>query len=329
LRETGRHSEEPSVRSPRGNRNVYVVLVCFLIAAVFWLLLALSGSYISTIALPVEYTNFPSRKVIVNELPDSVTVRVKASGFKIISLGFQKDVKPVTIDVAQGLANTGSLSDALAIPTRYFLQDFTRSLGNDVEVAGFAPDSIILLFKDKVSKKVPVRMDVTYTLEKQFDTVGAPHTIPDSVLVSGPPSHLSRISYVRTEPFSVSGLKSSVMKPLKLVLPSMITANPEIVKLDLPVEEFTEGEVEVLVRIMDIPSGYSIKTYPEKVKLRYQVPLSRFKEIDQQQFDIVADATGLPSSAVTVLPLRLVQHPANVRSFIMEPSEVEFILRKK
>ena len=199
MRENSRHSEESIQRSTGDNRKIYIILVCFFIASVFWLLIALSRNYSATISLPVTYSNFPSRKVIVNDLPDKVAVKINTSGFKIIALSLRKSEDAVNIDIAQGLSNTGSLSDALAIPTRYFLQDFTLSLGVNIDISGFAPDSIVFLFKDKVSKKVPVRLNLSFTLEKQFDTVGVPGTIPDSVIVSGPPSHISKIKEIVTE----------------------------------------------------------------------------------------------------------------------------------
>ena len=329
MRENSRNNEEPIQRNTGDNRKFYIVLVCFFIASVFWLLIALSRNYSATISLPVTYSNFPSRKVIVNDLPDKVAVKINTSGFKIIALSLRKSEDVVNIDIAQGLSNSGSLSDALAIPTRYFLQDFARSLGVNIDVTGFAPDSIVFLFKDKVSKKVPVRLDLSFTLEKQFDTVGTPATIPDSILVSGPPSHISKIKEIVTEAIRLKKVNGTMIKPVKLILPSMITSSSEFVKLNLAVEEFTEGVLELPVRVLDVPSGFIIHTYPEKVKLRYQVPLSRYKEIDQQQFDVLAEASVLPSSAITVLPLRLALMPANARNFLLEPSEVEYILRKK
>lgn len=329
MKDTQHRSEDSGISPLKPNRQVTVLLVCFLIAIVFWLLLALSSDYSTTITVPVQYKNMPTQKVVVNELPDKVAVQLRTSGFSI--LGFQSGRKPdgVTIDVSSGLSNSGTLPDVLAIPTRYFLQDFTRSLGEEVSITGFRPDSIVLLFKDRITRKVPVMLDLKFTLFRQFDTVATPFSIPDSVELSGPPSIISRLSSVSTQPVRLDNLKQSVFQPVGLVLPPLVTSNTPKVKVNIPVEEFTEGRLDVPISYSSVPSGYVLKVFPENARVRYQVPLSKFNSIEPKMFEVVVDASGLPSPEMTVLPLRLTMTPEEARNFMVDPSEVEFILRKK
>ncbi|MFM7725350.1 MAG: hypothetical protein ACKO7B_01495, partial [Flavobacteriales bacterium] len=116
MKDTQHRSEDSGISPLKPNRQVTVLLVCFLIAIVFWLLLALSSDYSTTITVLVQYKNMPTQKVVVNELPDKVAVQLRTSGFSI--LGFQSGRKPdgVTIDVSSGLSNSGTLPDVLAIP---------------------------------------------------------------------------------------------------------------------------------------------------------------------------------------------------------------------
>ena len=96
------------------NKRLYIVLVCFLIAAVFWLLIALSNDYPTSYSVSVKYVNLPGKKVITNELPSKITVNMKASGFLILSYDFQKTQKTVEIDIGSRLKNMESLEQIKA-----------------------------------------------------------------------------------------------------------------------------------------------------------------------------------------------------------------------
>ena len=313
----------------RFNKQISVFLVCLLIAIIFWLLLSLSGNYSTSIVFPVRYTHLPDRKLVVNELPQKITVQLKTSGFRIMSYGFQQQLDTIVIDVASGMSTTGRSREAVAIPTRNFQADFSRQLGAEVEVSGFDPDTILVLFSDKIFKKVPVVADLFIQLDRQYDTVSAPSVVPDSVLVSGPPSALRKIRKAVTRKLEMLDVKSNLDISAELESQSLVEFDPSAVRITVNVEKFTEGIQEVPVHAVNVPAGYVLKMFPERVTVRYQVALSKFKSVNMQQFDIVADASALPDAEISLLPLRVVARPEIVRAVTIDPSEVEFIFRKK
>jgi hypothetical protein len=42
----------------------------------------------------------------------------------------------------------------------------------------------------------------------------------------------------------------------------------------IPVEKVTEGVVEVPVHVINVESGYTLKTFPDKVSVRFMVRLA-------------------------------------------------------
>lgn len=322
-------NEDPVKPPMLFNKQLTVFLVCLSISIIFWLLQALSALYPATIEFPVQYKNFPSRKVIVNELPAKITLDLKTSGFRIIYHAFEKQKEPISIDVASGMNSSGIARDAITIPTRNFINDFTRQLGNDIEVTAFHPDSIVLLFNDKISKKVAVKPVVSFTLQRQYDTLTKPYTVPDSVIVSGPPGIIHDITSVQTVANRFVALHEHVDRKTKLQLMPAVDVEPEEVRLKVDVEKFTEGEQVIAIHAINVPSGFTLKTFPEKVKVRYQAALSQYSKIDAQQFEVVVDAGAIPDANVNLLPLHFVSKPASVRSVSLDPAEVEFIFRKK
>ncbi len=313
----------------RFNKQVSVFLVCLMIAVVFWILLSLSNNYPASITFPVSFKHLPKKKVVVNELPQSITLNLSTSGFSILSYYLIGKKDSISIDVSSAMRSSGPFSDALAIPTRKFLPDFKRQLGEDVEITGFSPDTVLLMFMDQVSKRVPVRPDLSFSLVPQFDTVKAPFTIPDSVTISGPPSAIRKIRSIKTVPLVLNGVNASVDQHIAMQQLPLVEVEPATVHLHLPVEKFTEGQQTVDIHPMDVPDGYTLRTFPDKVRIRYQVGLSNYSSITSDQFDVVVNAGMLPNARLNFLPLKLVSKPGTIRSVLMEPMEVEYMLKKK
>jgi YbbR domain-containing protein len=313
------------------NKRLTIIGICFLISAVFWLLIALSHDYSATLTFPVRYLNLPGKKVILNELPAKIKLTVKTTGFRILSYDFRKTKQPIEVDVMSKFdANEEFRGDGLTIPTRTFSTDFNKQIGNEMEILSFQPDSIVFLFSDKSSRKVPVKADLDLSFAAQYDTSSSPYTTPDSVVVSGPPSVLRNLKSVSTVRVSLKGLRSAVRKEAALVSNRLLNYSDQKVTVSIPVEKFTEGMVEITVHPLNVKQGFALKTFPEKVKVRYQVALSKYNSVNPSMFDAVVDAAALSAGEhPDKLTVNIQTSPGFIRSLILEPEKVDYIIRKQ
>jgi len=322
---------QPAPRLPKlkFNKRVQVILVCFFVSIVFWFLIAMSKTYTDKFIFPVRYINFPDQRIVVNDLPKTITLSVKTSGFSILSYRFAKTREPVTIDVSTSLQGNMDLKkDMIAVPSKSFAEDFNQQLGSEYVITGFAPDSIMFSFSNKMSKRVPVILQSKLTLEKQFDTTGNALIQPDSVTISGPGAMIADVAFVKTGLLQLSNVKGSVRTKLPLVTDHLITTDVEEVTVLIPVEKFTEGSTEVPVHSINVQKGYALKTFPDKVKVQYRVSLSKYNEVRPEMFDAVVDATGLPDDRTRQLKVKLATVPKFIRSVSIEPEKTDYILRK-
>ena len=326
--------QNPIHHDPAGRlklkRRLTVIMICFFIATIFWLLISLSHDYPTALTFPITYRNLPGKKVVVNDLPETITVQVKTSGFKILSYDFQKQKKAIEVDVAGKLkSNEQFLGDVLAIPMSSFTPDFTRQLGNEIDILSYEPDSIVFNFSDRIQKKLPVKLDANISFEKQYDSSARVTIIPDSIMVSGPPSILGTMNYVQTEKLKIESVKSTIQQTVKIPSSKLLTFSAESVTVKIPVEKFTEGRTEVMIHPMNVAGGFSLKTFPDKITIRYQVALSRYNDVHPGQFDAVVDAGKLEEQTLDKLPVQLITVPPFIRAIFIEPEKVDYILRKK
>lgn len=313
----------------RFNRRFSVVLVCFAISALFWFLKAMSREYSTRITIPVTYSNIPGKKVVINDLPKEISVVIKTKGFQILSYSFKRNHPPINIDVASKMHSTTMSSGLLAFATKTFVSDFNDQLGKEVVVTGFEPDSIVFNFRDRVTKTVPIVPDLKVSFERQFDSTQAPYCNPAFVEVSGPPSLLSKLKFVKTEMIEAGQLKSTFKKKTGIVTSHLLTYNVEKVEVVVPVEKFTEGTVDIPVNPINVTKGFSLKPFPERIKVRFVTSLSNYNKVTPSMFDAVVDATDLEKSHPEKISVQLITRPSFVRSATPEPERVDYILRKQ
>ncbi len=312
------------------NMRLSAILICFSIALIFWFLIALSKDYSATLSFPVNYTNLPGQKVVVNNLPSTIRLNIKASGFKILAHKFSKGKSPVDVDVDVRIGTTlDPSSDVLVIPTKTFAADFYERLGSDVSILNFIPDSIVFNFSYKSFKRVPLKLNALISFEKQYDTTGASILEPDSINISGPSSVINKIDFISTEQITLEKVKESFSKKIKLASNKLIVLSDTIVKVTIPVEKFTEESIEVPVKAIHVPQGYSLKTFPDKVSVKYTVALSRYSEVNASLFETVVDATNIDGQNSNKIKVELVSIPFFIKLTGIEPERVDYILRKQ
>lgn len=313
----------------RLNKRLYIILICFVISLVFWLLMALSKEYPTSISIPVQYVNMPGRKVVINDLPAKIKVNFKASGFRIISYDFQKKRNPVVIDMASGFKSFNPSRQIMTVSTHGFVNEFYKELGKEVNITGFQPDSIVFNFTDRILKKLPVRLDLSLTLEKQFDTIGIVKVDPPFIDVSGPPSLMDTISFISTVPFARFNVHAPVKSSVQLKTNKLLNYSVDHVMVAIPVEKVTEGITEISVEVINVPKGFTLKVFPDRIKIRYIVALSKYNQVNPSMFRAIVDATDLDRQHPDKVVVQLVRKPDFVRFADVESPRIDYIMHKE
>ena len=313
------------------NRKLTAVFICILVAGAFWLLIALSNEYATRLVIPVAYENFPVSKVVMNRLPATFDVTVRATGFSILSYRFNRQRQVLAVDVSALLndGGNGPPDGVVSVPSSAMSGELSRILGGNARLVSVLPDSISFAFGSRTTRKVPVKTSVTLHFEKQYDSLGTYSLMPHEVEISGPEALVRSIDSLETVPVNVDHVKSDVRLRLKVRKPAHVETAADEVAYFVPVEKFTEGAFEVPVRPTNVREEYVLKTFPARVQVRFVTPISKYTEARAEQFDVIVNAGEIPLSAGGKLRLMVVSQPPFARSVTVEPEKAEFILRKK
>src|SRR5689334_20278530 len=230
------------------NQRVYVFFICFLIAALFWLLLVLTKEYDSSLHVKVSYTNFPSGLIPVNPLPDRFFIKIKASGYSLISLDEDAEVN---VNVTTTL---GSDKGVRKISSLTLMHDVAQQLGKDISILSIQPDTVVFDLSFSTAVKLPIKVNLDVTFDRQYDSIGGVQLNPDSVTANIPVSYVGAITNVETEKIKAVSLRAPFKTKAKLINPNGVTLDTSETEVLLQVEKFTEGTVEVPVKLVNVPS---------------------------------------------------------------------------
>lgn len=321
-----KRGESQGRKSPWSPR-VSAFLVCMVLAGMFWLLHALSSEYTMPVKVPVQFTNLPAGRLMPGNLPDSIKIDVKASGFSLLMMMWSPGDEGIQLDLSRARSVGGG---EYALATNYQQYYLHYGVGKDIRVVKLYPDTIVLGFEGKSEKTVPVKPNVRVNCAAMYRMGDSANVFPQYVTISGPEALLEKISYVQTEQRTYDDVSENISEDIKLVLPEGITqvsVQPSIVKLSVVVGKYTEGRFTIPLNTINSPSNATLITFPDKVDVIFQVPVEEYATIKPDMFRAVADYRKAQQGAQRI-EVEIVKQPLYIRNLKTEPANVDFIIRK-
>lgn len=279
-------------------------------------------------AVPVSYINLPDNKILDNQLPEKFDLTIRSHGFSIlrhqvsfIFMPFQFNVNEMTND--QMLERN---KDNFAFPSRQFLTELSNQFSNEMDILSMNPDTLFFKFGKMGQKMVKVKSMVQVELKKQHQIAGEITTTPDSVMVSGTQSALDTLEFVLTDSKRFNAVDQTVVAEVSLPKIKEVFFSSQVVEVNIPVEEYTEAQLLVPVTVKDQAPGVDLKLFPEKVKITFQVGLSRFQAIKPEDFRLSVAFPDI-SQGKQDLKVSIESHPDYLYDLKISPEEIEYLIQ--
>ncbi len=312
----------------RLNRRMVVFLICLIVSSFLWLAQSLAKDYILQLNYPVSYENFPVDKVVANPLPKSINITVNTSGFNYLIYLVTNRKKAVLLDVKH-LKSLHKKNHYYVLPNSG-IENVSSQFNEEIKILKIDPDTIFLNFNKKLSKKVPVIVNFKIDYYNNYQPSDSLLLTPAFVTVSGAKEFIDQVNSVETKPIVLKKVKNNISMQVD-ILPTnelkLVEITPASVKVNLKVSRFTEGSIELPIEFKNVPEGISIKTFPAKVMVKYNVALENYEKIKSSDFIAIVDYSSI-SKESNKLKVELVKVPLEINSLKISPEKVEFIIRK-
>jgi hypothetical protein len=307
-------------------KNYVSFLVSFFFAFILWLIVNLNGEYEENFKAEILVKNIPQEKALKSDYPESINLKVKGQGWKILPLYFFYRPK-IIIDLANAQKN---LNIHLFNNHRVMF-----ILPRGVQVVSVEPETLNIELDKKATKKVPIALD--FEIKKNgYDFAHPPRLNPDSVTITGAESILEKIQNIQTEKIIIEKTQKYEIAKLPLVNPNkrLITLSDETVEVIYSVDQIAEREFNLPVQVINLPQDKEVILFPPEIKVVLRGALSSLVELEYKPNeqdknlkafvdyrDVVSDKTGLVKPQVIV--------PENLKLISTSPEGLSYIIRQK
>ncbi|MDE0536122.1 hypothetical protein [Tenacibaculum sp. L6] len=304
------------------NVNIPKTFFGFLIASIFfWLLINLSKEYNAEVEYDIEYTQLPQQKTLIDAPFNKLTLNVKSSGYNLLMSSINH--KPITLQLDKAVKKKGS--------NYYFLSknlhpEIQHQLKHNIELNSITQDTIPVKIGLLSSKKVPLKPNVNISFQLGYGLSKPLNLTPDSILISGDETDVNRIEFLNLDSATLENISKNTNITSSILFPENIQlkASHKLVDIELLVDKFTEGEIEVPVLVKNAPKGINI--FPKKVKVIYKVGLKNFNEITPDLFKIECDYLDAENNELNYLTPKLKDTPNLATVLRIVPDKIDFLI---
>ena len=299
-----------------------------------WLLIKLSSNFKDIAVYPLVIKSPYLNKVIVNQPYKSVLITSKTQGFKISLANYFTKKKPIVMNLSKIILTKNEDVYKTNIILSKYIKQIYDSLEIGDEIVSVKPDTLTLLLKDVISKRVPVHINLSLDFEKQYELYKPLKHEPDSITITGLKKDIDKISYLPTEYRYLKNLNKSIYLNLKIIKPKPlgrdvacnVSTSSDNIIVYVPVSKFTEGSVNIPVTVINNTRQKGIKVFPNNVKITYLVSLSDYNKVSPLMFVAAIDFPGLKTSELNKTKVQLINHPDYIRITKIDPEKVEYII---
>lgn len=303
--------------------RISLFFICFAMAVAGWLFFALSNKYNYHVETVLHYTKLPQNKAFHPLQQDTVTLQIEGSGWQLL---FSKlRIKPKSIDV-----NLKELGKRNFITFTDQLKELNLQFTSSQKVVSVQPDTLYFDFLERSIRKIPVKLIYHIGFKGQYDICDKIQMLPEYLMLTGPIEDLDSIKYWETDTLKLMGVDHTINTKVLLKSASKPNINiyPTVISVKIPVDEFTEKEVEVPVTIQNNRNFEEVKLLPEKVKITFMVSLRKYAKIDARSFKATVDLQNGKLKNYNQLPVILAKFPEFCKIIKVEPQNVDFIISK-
>ena len=306
------------------SREFLIFLFFMFVSFSFWLLQVLNDDYETEYTVSLRMKDVPDNVVLTSELPSNMKITLKDRGTVLVNYSWGQGLLPLTLDFTE----YSDKGNQVRIPSMSLAKKISAQLSQSTKLVAIKPDTLEFIYTKGAAKTVPVKLCGTITPERQYyvsDTIFS----PDSVRVYAPKAILDTITAAYTKTVDFEGVSDTVRKRVSIAPVKGARFIPDYSDLTLKVDVYAEKTVDVPVVGVNFPHDKVLRTFPSKVKVTFQIGLSRFMEVGADDFQVVVDYNDLQNEGGDKCRLQLKEMPKGVNHVRVNPKEMDYIIEQK
>jgi len=305
-------------------------LIVLLISVFLWIFTVLNNEYSYTFEVYLDVINIKPGKILKEPLPERIKAKFTGRGLDLVYLLFAPasqfrfvlDLQKINWYYEFPLASYYESNPEKIVYPRKSNIVFNQIVW---------PDTVVVKLDRFEKRKLPVVPHLEIEVASGYMKTGDLEIYPDSVIITGPWTYISKLKAVETEFRKLEKVTGDVEEKLEIIKPPgyNVTLFDRYVicrqKIDLIGERVFE---EIPVEIRNVPRGFEVYIDPPSVNLKLVSPLGLLKKVDETQVQVYWDFyRQYVKGKKSYVPR--VELPEGIVSYELVPQEVEIRVVRK
>ena len=302
-------------------KKLPVYIIVFIFACLMWLYISLTQIYNINIKIPINI-KLTDKQGLTSDIPKYIDVGLRGRGWDLLGIMLSKKVE-------YNLDLTNYKKD-----TRINLMQTTGEILNlpeGISIINISPDVLDVTFDNITEKMIKVKSNITLTAKDGYIIVGTPRIEPDSILVTGAFSVLSKIKYIPTENTSFGNINSKFSRQVRLkdTLTNLINYTQKTVTVTYNVQLSADKEFDnIIVSLLNVPKDKEVLVIPPKIKMVLRGGVEDLSSIGTDDLTATIDYRSIEkdSTGYVIPDIRL---PLNMNLLKFEPEKFQYIIKSR
>jgi hypothetical protein len=301
-----------------------IIFLCVIAATTFWFFNALNNTYTTRINYPIEFVFDDEEVVVVDKLPNRVSLDVSGGGWNLLRRTLWFRVNPIQVRLDNPSERKYILGSSL--------KPLIAEQINEVNLNFILTDTLPINIERKMYKKVAVEVDSASISLGSYHRISSTITVePDSIEFQGPSSYIE--SLANFIPIQIP--KQDIVQDYKAdvtVRPenasSFIQVFPENVVVSFEVSSFSLQEKLVKLEKLNFPADSSLYLKRDDVVVTFHVDEKNLERVQDARFKVAVNLRKLNLNDSTLTPV-IVQHPDFVFDISIDPPALKVVHEQK
>jgi hypothetical protein len=277
------------------------------------------------VTIPLRYKNLPPDIAFVQLPPAEITARIRDKGSILLNYSVANKISAIELNLKEAHTDTSGTF----VYTKSDLEGaIMKKLISTTSLLSFEPQQIQEPYGRLIKKSLPVVFNGDIQTEPGFVISKDIAITPPFVDVYASDITLDTLQSVKTAYTEIKKAKRPVNRTVQLEEIAGTTIEPVKVTVAVTIEEFTEKTLEIPLKSVDLPSGYTIRMFPAVVKVTCTAPLSRYTNLTEDDFVVEVSVADINRNISGILPVFLTKKPDWVDKVTVMPDSIEFILEQ-
>ncbi|MBF1062225.1 MAG: YbbR-like domain-containing protein [Prevotellaceae bacterium] len=304
----------------------FLIFLFFLaLSGVFWLMKTLDEVYEEEFPICVRLVGVPKNIVMTSEMSDTIRVTVRDKGFQLLSYSTGHKFHPIVL-------NFNTYANKQTGHGEVLVSDLQKYVRQQL----YASSSLTLLKADRLdfyfnygrNKRVRVKLLGNVVPARNYYLAHVQFK-PDNVVVYASKESLDQISEVSTEYLNIVNFDDTVTRTVKLKAIHGAKIVPQTVRMTLYPDILTEGSLEVPIAAINKPAGLIIRTFPQRVRVKFTAGANVFRLVRPSDFSVVVNYKEIAAHPSDKCKLYLRSHSRFATNASLDMSQVDYLIEQQ